>query len=548
MRKGCLTSVIFTGVFICLLILGGCSIVKNNKKNDVVQQKDIVILYTNDVHCAVDTGMGYAGLAYLKDYYLEDGNEVILVDCGDAIQGEPIGTISQGEYIVDIMNEMEYDVAIPGNHEFDYGSERFLELVDMAEYSYVSCNFKDIESGETILEPYKIVEKDGVQIAFVGITTPYTITSSAPAYFQNDEGEYLYSFAQGENGEKLYEAVQNAVDSAINAGADYVIALGHLGVEEGLGDFESKDVIANTSGIDVFLDGHSHTTEGCERLKDKEGEWVLLSQTGTKFQSVGMLLIEDDGSMSTGLIVDSEGKDAEIEAFIGDIQSEFEEEMQKVIGKSEVDLTVNDPATGERLVRNGETNMGDLCADAYKYISGADVAFVNGGGIRDNIAAGDVTYEDILKVHPFGNALCVVETTGQDILNALELGAMNYPNEDGSFLQVSGITYEINSAIPTSVVLDENGMFVEINGEYRVDNVMINGKPLEKEGKYTLASHDYYIKNSGGGMNMFVDDTILQDSVMLDNQALINYISYNLNGVVGEEYGNPYGQNRIIIK
>ena len=360
--------------------------------------------------------------------------------------------------------------------------------------------------------------------------------------------ENIYSFDQGDDGTALYESVQNAVDEAKNAGADYVIALCHLGVEEGLGAYESKEVIANTTGIDVFLDGHSHSVMDCERVKDKDGEWVLLSQTGTKFQSVGMLLIEADGSISTGLIKDVEEKDADMEAYIGSIQSEFEAELLKVVGKTEVDLTVNDPETGERLVRRGETNMGDLCADAYRVISEADISFLNGGGIRDNIAKGDITYEDILKVHPFGNALCVVETTGQDILDALELGAMNYPNEDGSFLHVSGMSYEINSEIPSSVVLDENGMFVKVDGDYRVQNVIINGEALDVNQKYTLASHDYYIKNAGGGMNMFLDDTLLQDSVMLDNQALMNYISEYLNGVVGEEYANPYGQGRIVIK
>lgn len=545
-KKGCLTSFIFTGILLCMIIVMGCSIGK--KDNEELPKQDVVILYTNDVHSAVDTGIGYAGLAYLEEYYSEDGSEVLLVDCGDAIQGEPIGTISTGKYIIDIMNEMGYDVAIPGNHEFDYGSERFLELVEEAEFPYISCNFRDVENKETVLEPYTLIEAGGVQVAFVGITTPYTITSSAPAYFQNDEGEYIYSFDQGDDGTALYESVQNAVDEAKNAGADYVIALCHLGVEEGLGAYESKEVIANTTGIDVFLDGHSHSVMDCERVKDKDGEWVLLSQTGTKFQSVGMLLIEADGSISTGLIKDVEEKDADMEAYIGSIQSEFEAELLKVVGKTEVDLTVNDPETGERLVRRGETNMGDLCADAYRVISEADISFLNGGGIRDNIAKGDITYEDILKVHPFGNALCVVETTGQDILDALELGAMNYPNEDGSFLHVSGMSYEINSEIPSSVVLDENGMFVKVDGDYRVQNVIINGEALDVNQKYTLASHDYYIKNAGGGMNMFLDDTLLQDSVMLDNQALMNYISEYLNGVVGEEYANPYGQGRIVIK
>ena len=546
MRRGCSFSLFFTCILVGLITIIGCS--HSKKEKSVTEKGDVVILYTNDVHCAVDTGMGYSGVAFLEDYYTEAGCEVVLVDCGDAVQGEPIGTISRGEYIIDIMNKMDYDVAIPGNHEFDYGSERFIELTEMAEFPYISCNFRDIETGETVFDAYTIIEAGGVKIAFVGITTPHTITSSAPAYFQNDKGEYIYSFDQEVDGSKLYDSVQKAVDDAKNNGADYVVAMGHLGVEDGLGAYGSEEIIANTTGIDVLLDGHSHTEMECQRVRNKDGEWVLLSQTGSKFQSVGMLLIEEDGSISTGLISESNGKDEEIETYIADIQSEFEESLQVVVGNTLVDLTVNDPETGERLVRNGETNLGDFSADAYRAVSGADIAFVNGGGIRDNIFKGDITYEDILKVHPFGNALCVTKTTGQDIWDALEMGAMNYPNEDGSFLHVSGMTYEINSQIESSVVLDENGMFVEVAGEYRVQNVMVEGKPLDPNAEYTIASHDYYIKNAGGGMNMFLDDELLQDSIMLDNQVLINYITECLDGVVGEEYENPYGQNRIVIK
>ena len=545
MSRGCSTGFFLTLIFIGLISIVGCS---HSKKVEEIATKDVVILYTNDVHCAVDTGMGYAGVAFLEDYYTKEGCEVLLVDCGDAIQGEPIGTISKGEHIVDIMNKMDYDVAIPGNHEFDYGSERFLELVEMAEYPYISCNFRDIESGNTVLEPYTIIEAGGNKIAFVGITTPYTITYSAPAYFQDDEGEYIYSFDQETDGQKLYESIQAAVNAAKKEGVDYVVAMGHLGVEDGLGVYASEEIIANTTGIDVLLDGHSHTEMECKRVKNKDGEWVLLSQTGSKFQSVGMMLIEEDGSISTGLISEAEGKDEEIDSFIANIQSDFEGSLQVVVGNSTVDLTVNNPETGDRLVRNGETNLGDFCADAYKEISGADIAFVNGGGIRDNIFKGDITYEDILKVHPFGNALCVTTASGQEILDALELGAMNYPNEDGSFLQVSGITYEINSQVATSVVLDENGMFVEVSGEYRVQNVMVGDEPLDLNKEYTIASHDYYIKNAGGGMNMFLDNELLQDSIMLDNQVLINYITEELDGVITEEYENPYGQNRIVIK
>ncbi|MBQ9832943.1 MAG: bifunctional metallophosphatase/5'-nucleotidase [Clostridia bacterium] len=509
---------------------------------------DIVVLYTNDVHCGVDDSIGYSGLAALEKKYSADGSYVILADCGDALQGAPVGTLSKGEYIIDIMNEIGYDVATIGNHEFDYGSERFLELAQKANFPYVSCNFRNIESGEIVFDAYKIIEVDGIKIAFVGICTPHTITSSAPAYFQNEQGEFMYAFDQDKDGTLLYNSVQRAVDDAKAEGADYVIALAHLGITADALPWTSSEVIQNTSGIDVMLDGHSHSVVECERVKNKDGEWVLLSQTGTKFESVGMLLIEEDGSVSTGLISGYEEKDAHMAAFIGDIQSEFEEELQTVVAKTSVDLIVNDPATGERIVRNNETNLGDLCADAYRIMTGADIGFTNGGGIRADIKKGEITYEDILTVHPFGNAVCVVEATGQEILDALELGARAYPEEDGSFMHVSGISFEIHSSVASSVKLTEDGMFEAVEGEYRVKNVMVGNEALQLDKTYTLACHDYYLKNAGGGFVMFLDNVMIQDSIMLDNQILINYIVDHLNGEVGAEYASPYGQERIVIK
>ena len=393
-----------------------------------------------------------------------------------------------------------------------------------------------------------ILQAQDKNIAFLGISTPYTITSSSPAHFQDDSGNFVYSFDQDMTGETVYAAVQSAIDSAKKEGADYVIAMCHLGAEESFSPWSSTDIIQNTSGIDVLLDAHSHCATACDRLTDKNGNWVLRSQTGTKFESVGMLLIQNDGSISTGLITDHDEKEESIVEFISAIQSQYEGILQTVIGHTDVDLTILDPETGNRRVRSGETNLGNLCADAYLYMTGVDCAFTNGGGVRDSISAGDITYEDILKVHPFGNAVCVVETTGQDILNALEMGCYNYPEEDGSFPQVAGITFDLYSDVPSSVVIDENGMFLEVTGNYRVQNVMIQGVPLDLNKTYLLASHDYFIKEAGGGMNMFQDDTLVQDSVMLDNQVLIQYITDYLDGTISSDYADPYGQGRISIK
>lgn len=523
-------------MLVLIMVLAGCG-----TGNSTPAAKDIVILYTNDAHCGIEDGMGYQGLSAAKRALLAAGNKVLLVDNGDAVQGDTIGTLSKGEYIIDIMNKLGYDVATPGNHEFDYGMDQFNKLVEKADFDYISCNFVD-KDGNPVLKPYVIKEADGVKIAFVGISTPKTITTSTPTYFQDGNGNYIYGFMQDDTGEKLYAAVQSAVDAARKEGAKYVIAMAHLGIETDCQPWTSSDVIVNTSGIDVVLDGHSHSTIAGDIVKNKEGKDVILTSTGTKLANIGCLTITADGKLSTALINDDGMSDT-----IAEIKSGYEEIVNTVVASTKVELTVNDPVSGERMVRRQETNLGDLCADAYRAMSGADIAVVNGGGIRVSIPAGDITYGQIIAVHPFGNEMCVVEATGQQILDALEMGARNAPGECGGFLQVSGMSYEIDLNVEPTVEVNADGMFTGVSGKYRVKNVKVGDEPLDLAKTYTLASHNYMLKSAGDGMAMFQGCTLLQDSVMIDNQVLINYIVDVLGGVVGEDYADPYGQGRITV-
>ena len=510
----------------------------------------VVVLYTNDVHCAIDANIGYAGVAAYKAAYEKAGYDVLLVDCGDAVQGAAVGTLSTGEYIIDIMNEVGYDVATIGNHEFDYGVDRFNELVEMADFPYVSANFTDLD-GNTILPPYVVLEAGGYSIAFVGASTPETFSKSTPTYFQDEEGNFIYSFCGGNDGADLYAAVQSAVDDARTEGVDYVVVLSHLGTEASSVPFTSSDLIANTNGIDVVLDGHSHSVWEMELEQNKDGEDVVMSSTGTQLTALGSLTIDAEGNLTTQLHTESIFQDDDTAAFIDSIEAEYADTLATVVASSDVDLTIYDPTATDadgnpvRIIRSQETNLGDLCADAYRAISGADIAFVNGGGIRDSIPAGDITYEQIIAVHPFGNALCVVEATGQEILDALEMSVRHVPEETGGFLQVSGLTFEVNMSVDSTVVTDDADMFVEITGDRRVQNVLVNGEPIDPEATYTVASHNYLLKSGGDGYTMFMDNTLLQDEVMLDNQVLINYITDSLGGVVGEAYTDAYGEGRI---
>ncbi len=575
-------------------------------------EQDIVILYTNDVHCGVDDNIGYAGLALYKKEMQVQTPYVTLVDAGDAIQGAPIGTLSDGGYIIDIMNQVGYDFAIPGNHEFDYGMPRFLELSGKLNCGYYSCNFTNLATGAPVFAPYKMMDYGDTQVAFVGVSTPESFTKSTPTYFQDANGNYIYGFCEDESGQALYNQVQVTVDAANAQGADYVILVGHLGNEGVSGQWSSEAVIKNTNGIDAVIDGHSHETYD-KTFPNKDGEQIVVTQTGTKLKNIGKMTIKPDGTITTemvntvpdagfttytvqkndslskiakktlgssqawtiiynankdkikkpnlitagmvltipgGAAATEDGKfvDAAADAYIKQIQAQYSESLKTVLGSTSVDLTIKDPATGERAVRSAETNLGDLCADAYRYQLGADIGLMNGGGVRDSIAAGTITYNDTLKVFPFGNMGCVVEATGQQIKDALEMASKDCPTENGGFLQVSGLTYTVDTSIPSSVKVDEKGNFQGVSGAYRVTDIKVGEEPLDVNKTYTVASHNYMLKSGGDGMVMFNGSKVVKDDVMVDVDVLSSYISEKLGGVVGEEYANPAGQGRIIIK
>ena len=552
-------------LIVAISIVAG-SAIASDPVNPSINVDDIVILYTNDVHCGIGqvkdsnglvTNIGYAGVAELKKYAasIVGNDHVTLVDAGDALQGDAVGTMSKGGYIVDIMNAVGYDIFVPGNHEFDYGMERMQELMGMMEAKVISSNFIDLKTGDPVFDRYTMLTYSGTKVAYIGVTTPESFTKSTPAYFQDADGNYIFSLSEKNKGEDLYNAVQSAVDAALAAGADIVIAVGHLGIDEASSPWRSIDVIANTSGIDAFIDGHSHSTVASESVPDKNGSSVILVQTGTKLANVGCMTISADGTIKASLISGYSTQNSDTEVFVNNILNALEADLAEVVATSAVDLTANDPLTGTRMVRNRETNLGDLCADAYRYILGngkigdeagpADISFVNGGGIRADIPAGDISFGQVIAVHPYNNVGCVVEASGSQIIDALEMASRSAPSELGGFLQVSGLTYMIDLSITSSVVTSEQGEFISITGERRVRDVLVGGVPIDLDKTYTLASHNYMLLDGGDGINMFRNNNIVVQPVILDNKVLITYIEDHLGGVVGDDYANPYGQGRI---
>ena len=532
---------------------------------------EIVILYTNDVHTYINKTLGYPSIAALKKELAAEGKSVLLVDAGDHVQGTAYGSMDQGETIIKLMNAAGYDLATLGNHEFDYGMDGCMQLIQWASFPYVSCNFcheKNGVAGENVLDAYKVFELGGKKVAVIGITTPESFTKSTPAYFQNAKGDYIYGIAGGQDGSALYAAVQKAIDAASKE-ADVIIALGHLGDDPASDPWNSEDLIANTTGLDAFIDGHSHSTVPMKEVADKAGETVILTQTGEYFGAIGQMTITDEG-IQAQLITEYAGIDEDVKAIQDAWLAEIEAKLGQTIGKSEV-VFDNYDAEGNRLVRKQETNTGAFAADALYYLFDnmgldVDVAVMNGGGIRNKtIPAGDITYKTCKEIHTFGNVACLQTVTGQQLLDALEWGAREVTagegKENGGFLHVSGMTYEIDASVASTVQKDEKGVWAGgPTGEYKVKNVKIYNKdtgayePLDVTAQYNLAGYNYTLRDLGDGYAMFKGAVNVLDYVMEDYLVLANYVQSFEKGAdglpvikAGDGYDQVTGFGRITL-
>ena len=545
--------------------------------------EDVVILYTNDVHTYIDGVLSYDVIAGLKDSLETVYGNVLLVDAGDAAQGTAFGSMDKGETIIKLMNAAGYDLATLGNHEFDYGMEGTMNIIDWADYSYISANFYHEENGvkgETVLPASEIFEIGGRKIAFVGATTPESFTKSTPAYFQDENGNYIYGIAGGEDGAALYAEIQAAVDAVKAEGADIVIALGHLGDDPASQPWTSEETIANVKGLDAFIDGHSHST-----VEGKDVNGTLLTQTGEYFDAIGMMLIDgESGEITTDLIgyeeiletVTDENGQAVLDedgnevtevigyAFVSDFDlgctwasaaevaqiknawiTEIDTQLGQVIGSTALTFD-NYDADGKRLVRSQETNTGDFAADALYYLFDnmgldVDVAIMNGGGVRNKAVSGELSYQTAKSIHTFGNVACLQTISGQQLLDALEWGARGVGSgeEIGGFLHVAGITYKVDAAWPTSVQMDDKGVWIGApTGGYKVHDVQVYNKetgayePLDLEASYNLAGYNYTLRDLGDGFNMFSGAVNVLDYVMEDYMVLANYIQGFEGGVV----------------
>ena len=527
----------FSALFLALVMVLALAIPAGATETEQDLTGHIVILHTNDVHGAIGE---YAKVAALKQAYQAAGAYVLLADAGDFIQGDPTVSASQGKTAIELMNLAGYDVAAPGNHEFDYGYPNLKTLAGEADFPILAANVR-YDNAAALGDQTTFTTTDGKKIGIFGLDTPETATKAHPDKIKG------VSFLAAQ---EMFDCAQAQVDALKADGCDYIICLGHLGIDAESTGNRSIDLLEKVTGIDVFIDGHSHST--LEEIKEatngtgKVGDTVLTS-TGTKLANVGMVDISPDGTISTSSLATSEltvTPDAKVAARAEEIQKEIDADYGTVFAKTEVALD------GEKAnVRTGETNLGDLIADAMLWQAGlldegVDAAVTNGGGIRASIAAGDITKKDINTVLPFGNTLYVVKVTGAELLEALEASTYCTPEAIGGFPQVAGIEFTVN----TGAQFDTKELYPgsTYGKPASINRVMIQtvgGEAFNPEETYTIVTNDF-MGAGGDTYYAFKAASSGYDSGVPLDEVVMDYITSELKGVVSKaQYGET--DNRI---
>lgn len=531
---------------VSFLLLCACNEDVIDNKPPALPTQPIIILYDNDVHCSID---GYPMLVSLRDKNLSASSYVSTVSCGDFSSGGHIGSISKGEGIVEIMNYVGYDVVALGNHELDYGTPQMFNLTGALDAPVVCANFKNVQTDTYPYPAYHIIRYGEVDVAYIGFTTT---TSGTIKSLSDEQGNVLYNFMR----EDFYQRAQHSIDEARKNGADYVVALAHLGDSEKSGGHpNSIGLINNTTGVDAVIDAHDHHVIEEQFVNNNEGKPVLLTSSGSNFRYIGQLTINTDGTMQSSLVDVASGDisaDSNTQQFINQVKEDISSQGNFVIGYSEVDLTIRD-VYGNRIVRNQESNLGDFCADALRIFTDADIALVNGGAIRTTINRGEILFNDLYNVMPFGDMIATGSLSGQQLLDILEFSVSSLPSESGAFMQVSGLRFEVDSSIPSPIVKDEKtSLFSYVGqGKRRVSHLEVfdkqsgEYKEVECSHIYTMATLDYLILEQGGS-GIFNQVKPIDTYWGADIEILRHYLETTLAGNVGNEYGLP--QNRIIIK
>ena len=485
----------------------------------------LVILHTNDMHGymqASDTCLGIGAVAQLKKDYQQQGYDVLLMDAGDYLQGSSFANFTQGESVVEVMNAAGYDVAALGNHEFDYGSDVLEKRISEMNFPAVAANITVDATGEPFIQQNAVFTfSDGTKVGVFGLDTPSTATTSAP---KNTAG---LTFAQGE---ELYAAAQAQIDELKGQDCSIIVCVGHLGEEASNEGNNAANVVANTSGLTVMIDGHDHLVEN-QTVKDKEGNDVLIAETGYYLKNIGVLTYENgqftDSLVEVGTYT---GSDPELEKMVAEETAEIEATMQEVVAVTDFEL-YGEAAPGNR---TQETTMGDLASDAMYWQvtqaagSAPDAVVLNGGAIRASIKAGET-----------------VEVTGAQLLEALEAATQSSPDPMGAFPQVYGIKYTLDTTVPyeKGELYPGTTYYAPAAPGTRITIHEVAGKDFDPEATYTIATNEF-VATGGDTYYCFAEAgaTTMVYVGYLDYEALLNYMKTELEGTIPEIYEEVQGR------
>ena len=530
----------------------------------------VVILHTNDTHGAdldeEGASFGMAGVAQLKKDFEAAGADVLLVSAGDSIMGKPLVSADQGKSAIEFMNAAGYDAMTVGNHELDFGIDNLKALAKDADFPILCADMTTEADGKTVFDSNKIFDLGGVKVGVFGLATPETLTKADASKMPG------ITFPQTD---KLYAVAQAQVDELNKAGADLIVCLGHLGIDdESIGN-RSIDVCEHVDGIDLFIDGHSHSTTA--DIIAKVGDTNVVNgakivSTGTALANVGVVIYDQETGTLTDELVPAASytkTDADVAKLVDDRNTAVDKVYGEKIATTEVDLNgsrsggaATDPVTKAEMtfpegegVRTTETNLGDFAADAILWQArqtlgeeNVDAALTNGGGIREALAKGDISKKSLLAVFPFGNTVATIDVTGAQLLEALEAATCTTPEAIGAFPQVSGIEFTLNTGVPyvNGTQYANSTYYAPANPGSRVTISTVNGEAFDPAATYTIATNDFTAKG-GDTYGVFKIAGGWKDVGVSLEDALINYTTEELDGTItAEQYGEPAGRITIV--
>lgn len=512
----------------------------------------LVVVHTNDMHGyyeTTETSIGIAGVAGLKNYYEAQGADVLLLDAGDFSQGSTLVSYYKGKNAAEYMAAAGYDAVSMGNHEFDYSFDALLDNMKVltdAGVKVIDANVINKETGKSYFDANAVFEFDGIKVGIFGLDTSETLTKASPSNVK------AVNFLDKE---EMFKEAQAQVDELKSAGCDYIIALTHLGVDEESVGRRSTDLAAAVKGIDLIVDGHSHTViDGGEKV----GDTVIVS-TGSYLANVGTVVIDKEAKTEEAKLISAADYaagtaqyDETVKALVAEDVAEVAEAYSKVFAKTEVHLEGT-----KQIVRSQETNLGDFTADAYLYTAqkyadehelgvNIDCAISNGGGIRVSVEPGDISMDTLVTIFPFGNNVCLVTITGEQLLEVLEASTFCTPETIGGFPQVAGIEYKLDVSVPyeNGEQYPDSTYYAPAKPGSRVTIKSVNGKAFDPKAEYTVAVNNFQAEG-GDTYYQLTKNSYFCDTEILDCDALIEYVN-SLGGVIREQYKEPQGRIEIV--